>query len=122
SAFDALFANQAFRPLVLLEGTGAIGIGAATFYREALSVFDELVGIKRRNRLDEMATPHAKHVIDEAFEFRRSRHSQMPFEDHAIKTMQCAYDEAGKLDQKSPYCAHGILPRLAELSTNHSGG
>ena len=34
-AFDALLANQAFGPLVLLEGTGAVQIGAAAFLRKA---------------------------------------------------------------------------------------
>src|SRR5438128_1502658 len=69
-----------------------------------------------------MAPPHAEHVIDESFKFRRRSHGHMPFEDDAIKTMQSADNKAGKLDQKRPYCAHGILPRVADISTNHSGG
>ena len=97
----------------LLEGTGAIQVGAAGLLREALGVLDQALGVLRRQHLHEMAAPHLEHAIDEAFEFRGSRHGQMPFEDHAIKTMQRADDEAGKLGQKPPYCAHGILPRLA---------
>ena len=42
--FDALLANEAFGPLVLFEGTGAIQIGAAAFLREALGVVDQCLG------------------------------------------------------------------------------
>ena len=70
----------------------------------------------------EMAAAYFEYPIDEALEFRGSRQGEMPLENHAIKARQGADDKAGELGQKPPYCAHGILPGLAVVSTNQSGG
>ena len=120
--FDALLANEAFGPLVLFEGTGAIQIGAAAFLREALGVVDQCLGELGAENLDEMRAPDPKDVVDKPFEFLGRRHGQMPFEDHPIEAMQGANNDAGKLGHEGPYCVHGILPRLAVLNTNHPGG
>jgi hypothetical protein len=46
----------------------------------------------------------------------------MAFKENAIEAMQGANDKVGELFQKAPYCLHGILPRLVEVSTNQSVG
>ena len=103
SGFDALFADQLFGPMVLLERTVAIEIGVASLGGDGASVFDEAVAVLRSNDFDEVAASHLEDVIDETLQFPRGRHGQMPLEDHPVKTMQGADDEAGKLGQKPPY-------------------
>src|SRR5207302_11287578 len=70
SAFDALLADQTLGPLVFLKGAGAIEISALVFASPALGMLHERFRPLRRNNVDEMAAPHAEHVIDESFEFQ----------------------------------------------------
>jgi hypothetical protein len=82
SAFDALLTDEAFGPLIFLEGAGAIEIGAARLACVSLSMLNKPFGLFLSDVVDEVATAHLEHPIDEAFEFGRSRQGQMPFEDH----------------------------------------
>ena len=98
-----MFADELLGPVLLAEGAGAIEVCAAGLLGAALGVFDEAVAVARGEHLDEVATPHLEHVIDEALQFPRGGHGQMPFEDYTVKTMQRADDKVGELDQKRPY-------------------
>src|SRR5271163_229947 len=73
-------------------------------------------------RLSSRPTAHLEHTIDKAFQFGGSCHGQMSLEDHPIKTMERTNNEAGKLDQKPPYCTHGILLKMDVSTTTHSPG
>ncbi|MBL8795685.1 MAG: hypothetical protein JNM56_17400 [Planctomycetia bacterium] len=76
----------------------------------------------RRDGFHEVGAAHLEDAIDEVIEFAGRGQGQMPFEDHAIKAVQGAENQAGELDQKVANRGHGILSRLVELSTNHSAG
>jgi hypothetical protein len=120
--FDAMFAKESFRPRLFFEGAGAIQIRSPRLASDVLGVLNEGLGELRSDDVHEMATPHLEGPIDEFFELGQRRHGQMSLEDHAVETMQRANNKAGKLGDEAPYCIHGILPRLADISTNHSGG
>lgn len=122
TVFDGLFAEEPFRPGFFLKRTGAIEIRSPRLASDPLGVLDERFGPLGSDDVHEVATPNLERPIDESFEFRRRCDGKMTFEDHAVKAMQRANDETGKLGDETPYCVHGILSRLAVVSTNHSGG
>src|SRR6185312_15569313 len=67
--FEALFANERLGPLVLLEGAGAIEIGALRLACELLGMSDEPIGPLRGKGLHEVGAADFEDVIDESFEF-----------------------------------------------------
>src|SRR5262249_39397578 len=101
--FDALLANELLGPRFLVEGAGVVVKDSAMLVSEVVGTIDEAIGELRGQHLEEVATPDAQDVVDEAFELLGPSDAEMPFENDTIKTMQRAGDETGKLAGKLRY-------------------
>src|SRR5262249_27334625 len=113
-----LVADEPISPVLLAKLAGSILIGATGLLGPGPSMVHQTVGIPRCRDLHEVAAAHFQIEVDVLLELGRSRQGKMTLEDDAVEAMQGADDVVCELDEEGPYCLHGILPRLVELSTN----
>ena len=102
------------RPLVLLERTGAIEIGAAGLACEALGVLDERVGLVGSDALMKSvrrtrSTQSTKRSSSEADAMARCPLKITRSKQCSVQTIRLA-----NLTKNRHTVAHGILPRLAD--------